>query len=82
MKEQQAEMRKLGEQMRSFQNNPELKKEKELLEQASKRLHEYTQSPAFKKKMAEYRKQAYNYKYDYKYDNKYDSDAKADTTNR
>jgi hypothetical protein len=63
IKEQQAELRKLGEQMRSYGNDPEIKKEHELLEAAVKRLREYIKSPEYQKYIDRTRKYSFQFQY-------------------
>lgn len=57
IKQQQIEMAHLSEQLKARQYSPELKRQQKLLDEATKKLDAYTNSPAFKKRMAEYRKQ-------------------------
>jgi bla regulator protein BlaR1 len=56
IKQKQEKMRKLGENMRNFQGDANVKQEQKLLREASAKLRAYTQSPEFKKKVAEYRR--------------------------
>lgn len=55
MKAVQDKMQRLGEQMRAYQNNPQMRKEQQALKAATKKMRDYMATPAFKKKLAEYR---------------------------
>lgn len=66
-------MQKIGEQMRGYQNSPELKVAQKRLKEASKKLQDYMKSPAFKQKMKLYRD-----KMDMQFDFHYDTDDKED----
>lgn len=58
LKEQQEEMRKMGEQMNAYTNTPELKRLQRQMRAAEAKLRAYTNSPAFKNRMKELEKNA------------------------
>jgi beta-lactamase regulating signal transducer with metallopeptidase domain len=64
IKQEQEEMRKMGEHMKVYTNSPELKKLQKQMQAAEAKLRAYTNSPAFKNRMKELEKNAKEFQKD------------------